>query len=308
MKKIFALFIAVLVLTFSFAIVPTKANAEEVPETSSNEAVETPVTPEDSSVEEIPTEEPSETPTETPTEEPTEEPAPEVTEEPKDETITLTKEELTNIINSVLNEQQKELASNLAETIASKFNLDENIVYLVCAGLLAILLVIIVLVSKVVRSKGSLKAINSQLTAQQSAYAVLNQTKEDLTEVLKNLSVEDITKIVNTAYTSQATELIEKVSAQVVKKLKIDDKTLAELLGNEKTLVTQVKTLTEALLAIATNNRDLAVNILSKTPTIEEVNALALENEKLKVALGEDAVAKILNATTEETEEEPKGV
>lgn len=299
MKKIFALFIAVLVLTFSFAIVPTKANAEEVPETSSNEAVETPVTPEDSSVEEIPTEEPSETPTE--------EPTPEVNEETKDETITLTKEELTNIINSVLNEQQQELASSLAQTIASKFNLDENIVYLICAGLFAIVLVIIVLITKVLKSRGNLKAINAQLKAQQSAYAVLNQTKEDLTDVLRNLSVEDITKIVNTAYTRQAEELIIEVSDNVAKKLKIDDKTLSELLGNEKTLVTQVKALTEALLAIATNNRDLAVNILSKTPTIEEVNALALENEKLKVALGEDAVAKILNTATT-TEEEPKGV
>ena len=86
----------------------------------------------------------------------------------------------------------------------------------------------------------------------------------------------------------------------MVRKLKIDDKTLAELLGNEKTIVAQEKAIKEALLAIASNNRDLAVNILSKAPTVEQVSALSLENEKLKVALGEEAVAKILNTPTQE--------
>lgn len=288
MKKISLLLLTALCLTlFAFAgkFTWSSAYAEEL----SSEAVESATTGESSTDEEIPTEEPTDSSIED-----------SALNSSEKTNITLTEDELNDIINSVLTEQQKSLIATLSDKLSSVFNVDAKIIYLVTASALIILLIIIVLASKVAKAKGSLKAVNSQLTAQHSAYAVLSQTKEDLQETLKNLSAEEIAKRVEKAYDKQAEELVERVSRNVVRKLKIDDKTLAELLGNEKTIVAQEKAIKEALLAIASNNRDLAVNILSKAPTVEQVSALSLENEKLKVALGEEAVAKILNTPTQE--------
>ncbi len=288
MKKLsLSLIIALCLTLFAFAgkFTWSSAYAEEL----SSEAVESATTGESSTDEEIPTEEP--------TDSSIEDSALNSSGKPN---ITLTEDELNDIINSVLTEQQKSLIATLSDKLSSVFNVDAKIIYLITASGLVILLIIIVLASKVAKAKGSLLAVNSQLTAQHSAYAVLAQTKEDLQETLKNLSAEEIAKRVEHAYDKQAKELVERVSRNVVRKLKIDDKTLAELLGNEKTIVAQEKAIKEALLAIASNNRDLAVNILSKAPTVEQVSALSLENEKLKVALGEEAVAKILNTPTQE--------
>lgn len=288
MKKLsLSLIIALCLTLFAFAgkFTWSSAYAEEL----SSEAVESATTGESSTDEEIPAEEP--------TDSSIEDSALNSSGKPN---ITLTEDELNDIINSVLTEQQKSLIATLSDKLSSVFNVDAKIIYLITASSLVILLIIIVLASKVAKAKGSLKAVNSQLTAQHSAYAVLAQTKEDLQETLKNLSAEEIAKRVEHAYDKQAEELVERVSHNVVRKLKIDDKTLAELLGNEKTIVAQEKAIKEALLAIASNNRDLAVSILSKAPTVEQVSALSLENEKLKVALGEEAVAKILNTPTQE--------
>lgn len=288
MKKLsLSLIIALCLTLFAFAgkFTWASAYAEEL----SSEAVESATTGENSTSEEIPTEEPTDSSIED-----------SASNSSEKTNITLTEDELNDIINSVLTEQQKSLIATLSDKLSSIFNVDAKIIYLVTASALIILLIIIVLASKVAKAKGSLKAVNSQLTAQHSAYAVLAQTKEDLQETLKNLSAEEIAKRVENAYDKQAEELVERVSRNVVRKLKIDDKTLAELLGNEKTIVAQEKAIKEALLAIASNNRDLAVNILSKAPTVEQVSALSLENEKLKVALGEEAVAKILNTPTQE--------
>lgn len=62
--------------------------------------------------------------------------------------------------------------------------------------------------------------------------------------------------------------------------------------------------LSEALIAIASNNRDVAIKILSKAPTQETVNELSIENKKLKTALGEKAVKDTLGVK----DDEAKGV
>lgn len=292
MKKILiALSIALCCFTLcAFGTSNLKVRAEELP---TSEAVETPTTSETPTDEEIPTEEP--------TDQPTEDSAPETSETPPKKE--LTEEEINNIINSVLTEQQKSIITMISDKLSSFFNIDAKIIYLVVAGALAILLIIAVLIGKVAKAKANLKSTNAQLTAQHNAYAVLSQAKEDLETVLKNLSAEEIAKRVDDAYNKQAEQLVERVSKNVVKKLKIDDKTLSELLGNEKVIVSQETAIVEALLAIASGNKDKAIKILTGAPTVEQVGEVLLENEKLKTALGEDAVKKVLGENKGEAEE-----
>ena len=283
---VLALFIAISGVAFFGGSVSKNVNAEELSssettESTENEAENLPTAGESETTEQIPTEEEN-----TPT-----------TGEEQAPTFTLTEEELTEIINSALTEQQKEIVNSLSGKIASVLGIDHNTVYLILGGGLLIVLIIVVLLAYVFKGRGALKATKSRLEAQQNAYAVLSDTKEDLTNILKNFSAEKLGALIKSAYTEQAEDLIKTVSEGVVSKLKIDDNTLAEVLGNEKVLVEQVKKLSEALIAIASNNRDVAIKVLAEVPTQETVNAMALENAKLKTALGEKAVAETLGET-----------
>lgn len=286
---VLALFIAFSAVAFFGGSVSKSVNAEELSssettestESTENEAENLPTAGESETTEQIPTEDEN-----TPT-----------TGEEQAPTFTLTEEELTEIINSALTEQQKVIVNSLAGKIASVLGIEHNTVYLILGGGLLIVLVIIVLLAYVFKGRGALKATKSRLEAQQNAYAVLSDTKEDLTNILKNFSAEELGALIKSAYSEQAEELIKTVSAGVVSKLKIDDNTLAELLGNEKLLIEQYNLLSRALIAIANGNRDVAVNILSTAPTKETVNELTLENAKLKEALGEKAVADTLGET-----------
>ena len=286
---VLALFVALSTVAFFGGSVAKIVNAEEAEATETTETVTDEEITENEG-ENLPTTGETTTDEETPTED---ENAP-TTGEEQTPTFTLTQEELTEIINSALTEQQKEIVNSLSGKIASVLGIDHNTVYLICAGGLVIVLIIIVLLASVFKGRGTLKATKSRLEAQQSAYAVLSETKEDLTTILKNFSKEEIGELIKSAYTEQAEEIIKEVTNKIVDKLKIDDNTLSEVLGNEKVLVEQVKKLSEALIAIASNNRDVAIKVLAEVPTQETVNAMALENAKLKTALGEKAVAETL--------------
>lgn len=279
MKKIIVFLVLALFITFGvasfFATPAKKASAEELPttetETETPEIPETPETPTNG----------EETGTET----------------EKTPTVTLTQEELTEIINNALTEQQKQIADGIAGKIASVLGIDYNTVYLFVAGALVIILLVAVLLTKYLTGRGAVKSLQTQLKAQQSAYSVLSQSKEDLNAILQNFSAEELGKMLNKVITDNTDTIVNAVTDKIVKNLKIEDNTIAELAGEGKVIVEIGYALKEALIAIAENNRDLAIKRLSASPTVEAVNALALENEKLKTALGDEAVAKVLGIT-----------
>ena len=299
MKKIIAvlilaLFLAVTSIAFFGGVTAKIVNAEEV---SSSETVDNGT----NQGENLGTGEETEENGQIPNEDTNEPTSPEETPNESTTTgngeITITKEELKDIINSALNEQQKELVDNLAGKIATALGIEYETVYIACGAVLVVILIIIVLVAYVFKGKGSLKELKTRLNAQQSAYSVLSETKEDLINVLKSLSAEEIGGIIKVALNENSEALTKAVSETIVQKLKIDDNTIAEILGSNKIITEQINTLSKALIAIASNNRDGAINILTKAPTVETVNALSLENEKLKTALGEKAVADTLKNT-----------
>ena len=285
MKKIIVVLVLALFLTFGvatfFATPISKANAEEetpaITETENN-GTETPENAETNENEQTPT-----TPEENGAN----------TEE--NGTVTLTKEEIANLINNALNEQQKQIANGIANKIASVLGIDYNTVYLFVAGALVIILLVAVLLTKYLTGRGAIKSLQTQLKAQQSAYSVLSQSKEDLNAILQNFSAEELGKMLNKVITDNTDAIVNSVTEKIVENLKLEDNTIAELAGEGKVIVEIGYALKEALIAIAENNRDLAIKRLSASPTVEAVNALALENEKLKIALGDEAVSKALN-------------
>lgn len=287
MKKLLALLAIVIAITSVSFFTAHAVNAEEL--YSSEESLKASDEGENLSVssgsiteEEIPTEDNIEAtpPEETPN------------------NITLTKEELKDIIDAALNEQQKELVNTLAGKIATSLGIEYETVYIATGAILLVIVIVIILLAYVFKGKGSLKELNTRLKAQQGAYAVLAESKDELANILKTFSSEEIGALIQKNLKAETEKLTAELSTEIINKLKIDENTLSELLGNEKILVTQVKLLSEALIAIAANNRDAAISILSKAPTTEAVNELTLENEKLKTALGEKAVAETLSTNT----------
>ena len=287
MKKLLTLLAIVLAITSaSFLTTRTvsaeELNSSEISEEASSEGEISPSVSETVTEEEIPTEDNIEA----------------TTPEESPNNITLTKEELKDIIDAALNEQQKELVDNLAGKIATALGIEYETVYIATGAIVLVVLIVIILLAYVFKGKGSLKELNTRLKAQQGAYAVLSESKDELANILKTFSSEEISALIQKNLKAETEKLTAELSAEIINKLKIDENTLSELLGNEKILVTQVKLLSEALIAIAANNRDAAISILSKAPTTEAVNELTLENEKLKTALGEKAVAETLSTTT----------
>ena len=286
MKKLLTLLAIVLAITSASFFTAHTVSAEElysseISEEASSEGEISPTVSETVTEEEIPTEDVTES----------------VTPEETPNNITLTKEELKDIIDAALNEQQKELVDNLAGKIAVALGIEYETVYIATGAIVLVVLIVIILLAYVFKGKGSLKELNTRLKAQQGAYAVLSESKDELAKILNSFSSEEIGALIQKNLKAETEKLTAEVSAEIIQKLKIDENTLSELLGNEKILVTQVKLLSEALIAIAANNRDAAISILSKAPTTEAVNELTLENEKLKTALGEKAVAETLSTT-----------
>lgn len=210
----------------------------------------------------------------------------------------LTKEELIEIINAALTEQQKQFTDNIAGKIATALGIDYNTVYLIVAALLIIAIIIILLLTKYLSSKGTVKSLKTQLTAQQSAYSVLAESKDDLSNLLNNLTVDELKKTLGDVLKLSSGAIVSDTAEKIVAKLKIDDLTISELAANGKIILETATALKEALIAIAENNRDLAIQRLSESPTAEVVNSLELENKKLKAALGDEAVVKALSETT----------
>lgn len=286
MKKILAVVILALFLAFgvaSFFAKPIEQAHADGAETVTETETETQVENEPTNGETTETERPSEETENTDTT---------PTEPPK---FTITQEELAEIINTALNEQQKEIANGIADKIASVLGIDYNTVYLFVAGAFLIILIIIILLTKYLSGKGAIKSLKTQLQAQQGAYGVLAESKEELTAILQNMTAKEIGELINKAFNKNTEIIVNTVAQKVVEKLKIEENTIAELAGEGKVIVEIGYALKEALIAIAENNRDLAIKRLSTSPTVEAVNALALENEKLKSALGDEAVAKALS-------------
>ena len=286
MKKILVVVILALFLTFgvaSFFAKPIEQAHADGAETVTETETETEAENEPTSGETTETEQPSEEAENTDTT---------PTEPPK---LTITQEELAEIINTALNEQQKQIANGIANKIASVLGIDYNTVYLFVAGALLIILLVAVLLTKYLTGRGAIKSLQTQLKAQQSAYSVLSQSKEDLNAILQNFSAEELGKMLNKVITANTDTIVNAVTDKIVENLKLEDNTIAELAGEGKVIVEIGYALKEALIAIAENNRDLAIKRLSASPTVEAVNALALENEKLKIALGDEAVSKALN-------------
>lgn len=200
------------------------------------------------------------------------------------ETITITKDELKKLIDDALTENQKNVIKLISEKLSAWTGLDFTAIYLIIAGAAVVLLAIIVFIVKYVRTKTRLKAT-------QSAYALEKKIAESNSEILKTLSNDGIFKLVLEAMKEGGDDLVVKLAQA----LKLDEQTISKLLTAMELAEEREQKIMLALKAIAKDaGKTEIVNALSEAPTKTAVENLSLENEKLKIALGDEKVREIL--------------
>ena len=201
------------------------------------------------------------------------------------ETITLTKDELKQLIDEALTENQKNIISMLSEKISGLTGLDFTSIYLIIAACAVVLLGIIIFIVKYVRTKTRLKAT-------QGAYDLEKKVADSNSKLLETLSNDGIAKIVLEAMKEGGDDLVIKLATA----LKLDETTISKLITAQEMAEEREKKIMLALKAIAKDaGRTEVVNTLSEVPEKSFVEKMTLENEKLKLALGEKKGDEILS-------------
>ena len=211
------------------------------------------------------------------------------------ETKTLTAEELKEIVDKALNEQQKSYLDKISTAIANKFGVSNTLVYVVLSTLLIALFALIFLIGKIVAISKSKLTTGEKLKATQ---ALLNEKINEYDEVVKALqngNKDKLDELVQEHIAPEIATISDKVTEDVVARLKFDSQTQGKLLASTINNANKLAKIIEALkvLAVKSNNKELA-NALSDRVEDAEYERVILENQKLKVALGETKVNEVL--------------
>ena len=211
------------------------------------------------------------------------------------ETKSLTAEELKEIVDKALNEQQKSYLDKISTAIANKFGVSNTLVYVVLSTLLIALFALIFLIGKIVAISKSKLTTGEKLKATQ---ALLNEKINEYDEVVKALqngNKDKLDELVQEHIAPEIATISDKVTEDVVARLKFDSQTQGKLLASTINNANKLAKIIEALkvLAVKSNNKELA-NALSDRVEDAEYERVILENQKLKVALGETKVNEVL--------------
>ena len=209
---------------------------------------------------------------------------------------TLTAEELKEIVDKALNEQQKSYLDKISTAIANKFGVSNTLVYVVLSTLLIALFALIFLIGKIVAISKSKLTTGEKLKATQ---ALLNEKINEYDEVVKALqngNKDKLDELVQEHIAPEIATISDKVTEDVVARLKFDSQTQGKLLASTINNANKLAKIIEALkvLAVKSNNKELA-NALSDRVEDAEYERVILENQKLKVALGETKVNEVLS-------------
>lgn len=204
----------------------------------------------------------------------------------------ISEEELKEILSAYLTDNQKVQAEKTANLLVEKFGVSSGAAYAVAfigALLIGVILFLITaLVSgKVKNGKTNerLNAVQALLTEKDISYEKLIKALDD--EALQNLFATQITNL----YTAKKGEIVDDLA----KVLNFDKDSMTKILGDVSTLTVQTHTIIEALrvLALKANQTEMA-NVLTENPLGNSYAEMAYENQKLKSALGDEAVKKVL--------------
>lgn len=207
----------------------------------------------------------------------------------------LSAEDVKEIINSVLSDKQKEQAEKTANIIAERFNVNATTVYIVLTLGLIIIFLVGFLVARIIVITKSKAKTSEKLLAIQATLSDKIAEIEQLHAALQSLDKDKI----SATFGDVVKPVVEEITPEIIKGvedgLKLDGNVMQKVLGTTATTSEQISVIIEALkvLALKSNQTEMA-NVLTKSPTADAYAEVVMENEKLKTALGEKAVKKVV--------------
>lgn len=205
-------------------------------------------------------------------------------EEPKYE---LTESELKAIIDGALTENQKTTVSTVSQALAKRFDMSPEKLYIICAVALLATLLLVVFLGKFITKTGKVKALGEQVKALSELASQNESDKNKYKELVEVLSKDGFEGVVRT--------VCAELEASVIKNLKLDSNTIGELLQKADVNVAYIEKVVSALKILAQDaGKTAMLNELCKCPNTELLKTKEVEIEKLKTALGEETVKKVL--------------
>lgn len=202
----------------------------------------------------------------------------------------LTKEELTEIINGALTENQKETATKISEVLGRWFNISPDTIYLLVAGAIIVIVVVAFFIVKYISKSGNVKQLQEQVTA----LAEMLKEKEKESKLGQALDVllnqDGLQDLVKCGYETFSNEIKKHIDDT-----RMSDETVGTLLTKTDIATALLQKEFDALKIILAESGNIgAINELANAPETAVLERLEFENAKLKHALGEDAVKKLL--------------
>lgn len=206
----------------------------------------------------------------------------------EESSYTFTEEELKNFIDSVLDENQKSLISKISDFIGGKFGFNAEKIYIIIALGCALVLIFAVLFGKLISKNKKFNATNEQLKAVSAMLEEANIDKSKYKQLAQALTSENLEQVIKTNN--------EELLANITSLLKVDSNTVSELLTAKTLERAEHERFRKALVLVLEKSGFItAANELATSPTIEEMKNKELENIKLRTALGEETVKKVLS-------------
>ena len=204
--------------------------------------------------------------------------------EPKYE---LTEKELTELVNSVLSDAQKDTANKVTEILASKFGWSETTLYVVVGLAIIVLAIIVYVAGIIIKDKSKIKQLKEQVLVTIESGKASDEEKATYKALVSALSPEEIEKTVKKA--------CEEVEKNILAKTNLSSETIGEVLKKLDIVTAYNEKQVGALKILAQDaGKTAMVNELSDAPEVAVLQRLEYENKVLNNALGESAVNELL--------------
>lgn len=198
-----------------------------------------------------------------------------------------TDEEYKEYLDNVLTESQKDLVDKITLLIAERMEIKPTLIYCIVGSVFLVGVLLFVLVGKNSVKSGEIKRLKEQNSAI-AEMAQLSKTElEKVIEVLDKLSTDGFEKMLK--------ERNGEIEQTLIESLKLDTNTIGDLLTTGAQTVAYLEKFYDFFKTMAIKKGDNAlINTLAETPNATKIKEQEILIEKLKTALGEEAVKKIL--------------
>lgn len=224
----------------------------------------------------------------------------ESTDKPQEETEIessrgVTESEIKEILDTYLTETQKTQAEKTASILAEKFGLNESNAYFIALAIVLFFGLVFAFVGVLIAGKVKNGKTNEKLNALSALLSDKDEAYQKLLNFVSLLDKETLEKLISEQINKVVKGEEDNIVSELAGKLGFDSSALKKVIGDTAVLTVQTGKIMQALRILAVDAKQTAMaNVLSDTPSSTDYDNIVYENSKLKIALGEEKVKKVL--------------